>query len=197
MKFGENYTKALQLIDEAYQENTELVVVDHITYPKEYLYALRMVEELEQFNPEADEEVYLAARCQHLYRWEIPRNTYPLDRSGYHQWRTYLYAYQANKAEALLKKVGYPDQSISGIKTMIEKKNLKENVQSQLLEDVVCLVFLKYYLNDFIEQHKKDNLKLKRIIKSTWLKMSEQAHVAALKIHFVEEVKALVLEAVS
>ena len=197
MNFGERYTKALQLIDEAYQENTELVSINSITYPKEYLYAIRMVEELERYYPEADEEVFLAARCQHLYRWEIPRNTYPLDRKGYHQWRIFLYSYQANKASELLQKVGYADDSISAIKAMIAKEDLKGNAQSQLLEDVVCLVFLSYYLNDFIEKHQGDDEKLKRIIKSTWLKMSEQGHEAALKINFTEEVKAFILAAVS
>ncbi|TLX78306.1 DUF4202 domain-containing protein [Labilibacter sediminis] len=196
MNFGERYTQAIMLIDEAYQENNEIVSIGNNTYPKEYLYALRMVDELEKFCPDADEEVFLSARCQHLYRWEIPRNTYPLDRKGYHQWRSFLYTYQSNKTEKLLQKVDYPNEFIERVKIMIEKKDLKNNPKSQLLEDVVCLVFLNYDLADFIEKHAKDVQKLKRIIKSTWLKMSPKAHETALKIPFADDVKAFVLEAV-
>ncbi len=196
MKFGENYSKAIQLIDKAYQENKELVSHNDKSYPKEYLYALRMVEMLEKYYPQASEEVYLAARCQHLYRWEIPRNNYPLDRKGYHQWRTFLYTYQANKSEDLLKMSGYGEQSISDIKDMIEKKDLLTNEHSQLLEDVVCLVFLSFYIDEFIEKHHNEEEKLKRVIKNTWLKMSENGHEAALSITYKEDVKSLILEAI-
>lgn len=197
MMFTKQYEQAIALIDKAYQENTELVSVDGVEYPKEFLYAKRMIAALEAFQKDASEEVYLAARCQHLFRWEIPRNTYPMDRKGYHQWRTYLYTYQANKTEDILNEVAYNADSIGIIKDMIEKKNLKSSADSQLLEDVVCVVFLEFYLDDFIAQHKEDKEKLKRIIKNTWLKMSDQGHQAALKISFKEDVKSLVLEAVS
>jgi len=196
MKFGEKYSKAIQLIDNTYKEDKQVVIVNNVSYPKEYLYALRLVEELKQYSPEATEEVFVAARCQHLYRWEVPRNIYPLDRTGYHHWRTYLYTYQANKAEVLLRKIGYSDQSIMAIKAIIKKDDLKGNTQSQLLEDVVCLVFLKYYLNDFIEEHKSNNEKLERIIRNTWLKMSAKGREAALEINFTEKIKKLVLLAI-
>lgn len=197
MIFGEKYNKALRLIEKAYQENTEKVTTNNITYPKEYLYAIRMVEVLNHFAPEANEEIYLAAWCQHFYRWDIPRNSYPMDRQGYHKWRSYLYTYQADKAGEVLVKSGYNNISISEVKEMIAKKNIKTNDKSQLLEDVICLVFLTYYLNEFIESHKNDEEKLKRIIKSTWLKMSDKGHKAALKINFSDDVKSLILAAVS
>lgn len=197
MIFGEKYNKALRLIEKAYQENTEKVTTNNITYPKEYLYAIRMVEVLNHFAPEANEEIYLAAWCQHFYRWDIPRNSYPMDRQGYHKWRSYLYTYQADKAGEVLVKSGYNNISISEVKEMIAKKNIKTNDKSQLLEDVICLVFLTYYLNEFIESHKNDEEKLKRIIKSTWLKMSDKGHKAALKIDFSDNVKSLILAAVS
>ncbi|WP_068472384.1 DUF4202 domain-containing protein [Saccharicrinis aurantiacus] len=195
--FSDKYNKAIQLIDEAYKGDKDKVKLDGEIYPKEYLYALRMVKELKAFNSEASEEVYLAARCQHLFRWEIPRNSYPMDRKGYHAWRTFLYTYQAKKSAEILNKIGYSQESQLQISSMIEKKNLQSDSNSQLLEDVVCLVFLKYYINDFIEQHKENTDKLKRIILSTWLKMSDKGHEAALGINFEESVKKLILEAVS
>ncbi len=196
MDFGDQYNKAVSLIKEAYQENLELVTDNDVTYPKEYLYAIRMIEVLKDYAPKAIEEVYLAAWCQHLYRWEIPRNSYPMDRKGYHQWRTYLYTYQANKAETLLLESGYSAESIHSVKNMIEKKDLDSNKDSQLLEDVVCLVFLQYYILDFITKHKEDENKLKRIILSTWLKMSDKAHEEALKINYDDTIKQLIISAV-
>lgn len=196
-KFSDKYNKAIQLIDEAYKSDKDQFELNNKIYPKEYLYALRMVEELELFNSDASEEVYIAARCQHLFRWEIPRNSYPMDRKGYHAWRTFLYTYQAKKSVAILNEIGYSEASQLKIASMIEKKNLQSDSNSQLLEDVVCLVFLKYYINDFVEQHKENTDKLKRIILSTWLKMSDEGHKAALTIPFKDAIKTMILEAVS
>src|SRR5688572_10882180 len=63
--------------------------------PDAVLYARRMTDRLDAFAPEASEVVRLAARCQHIRRWEIPRGTYPMTRAGYHQWRTRLGAFHA------------------------------------------------------------------------------------------------------
>ena len=79
---------------------------------------------------------------------------------------------------------------------MVEKKNFKIDANAQLIEDVVCLVFLQYYLDDFVEKHKSDMPKLNRIIKSTWNKMSDTGHEQALTINFIPEIKNLVLAAV-
>ena len=119
-----------------------------------------------------------------------------MDRKGYHQWRTYLYTYQAEKAAHLLREVGYSKESVSAISEMIEKKDLKTNADSQLIEDVVCLVFLQYYIEDFVEKHKSDMEKLKRIILRTWNKMSDKAHNEALKIPFKEDLKNTIVEAI-
>mgnify|MGYP001764314984 CR=1 FL=1 len=55
--------------------------------------------------------------------------------------------------------------------SILEKKLLKKDAETQLLEDVICLVFLEYYLDPFV--HKHDREKLKNIILKTWNKMSE------------------------
>ena len=59
-------------------------------FPKELLYAIRMSDRLSKFAPDASDHVRLAVKCQHIGRWEIPRNTYPMDRKGYLQWRNAL-----------------------------------------------------------------------------------------------------------
>ena len=48
--------------------------------------------------PEATPLLRLAARCQHLERWSVPRANFPLDRPGYLAWRRSLYTKQATRA---------------------------------------------------------------------------------------------------
>ncbi|MBR9998556.1 MAG: DUF4202 family protein, partial [Cyclobacteriaceae bacterium] len=54
--------------------------------------------------------------------------------------------------------------------------------ESQLLEDVVCLVFLENYFNEFAHLHEED--KLIRIIRKIWEKMSEKGHLEAFELQF-------------
>jgi len=68
----------------------------------ELIYAQRMTEWLERLYPGAPEELRLACRAQHLRRWEIPRSSFPMDRVGYHRWRTRLYAFHADAAEKIV-----------------------------------------------------------------------------------------------
>ena len=196
MNLSSKHKAAVLLINEAYKGDKSQVSVGGEVFPREYLYAQRMVDMLLQFKPDALEEHLLAARCQHIYRWEVPRSDYPMNRKGYHQWRSFLYTYQSKKMAELLLKANYSSETINFIKDMVEKKNLKKDANAQLIEDVVCLVFLQYYVNDFVEKHKGDLPKLNRIIKSTWNKMSERGQEKALSIDFIPEVKNLVLAAV-
>ncbi len=48
----------------------------------ELLYARRMSDMLHHFCPQASEALQLAARSQHIERWMLPRELYPLDRTG-------------------------------------------------------------------------------------------------------------------
>ena len=65
--------------------------------------------------------------------------------------------------------------------------------ESQLLEDVVCLVFLKYYFDDFAIEHEEE--KLIRIVKQTWKKMSPSGHKAALELRLSESASNLIEKA--
>ena len=42
----------------------------------------------------------LAARCQHLERWSVPRASFPEGKPGYLAWRRSLYVKQADRARA-------------------------------------------------------------------------------------------------
>ena len=88
-------TQAFQAFDEYNSRDTVREEHEGQTYPKELLYAERMTARLNQFAPDATETLQLAARSQHIGRWEIPRNTYPMDRKGYLQWRNQLKSHHA------------------------------------------------------------------------------------------------------
>src|ERR1700761_5488701 len=84
---------------------------------KELLYAQRMSQWLEKLQPNASEPLRLAARCQHIRRWEIPRNSFPMDRIGYLQWRKKLYQFHADVASEILRQVGYDESTISRVQS--------------------------------------------------------------------------------
>ena len=65
----------------------------------------------------------------------------------------------------------------------------------QLLEDVICVVFLENYFADFSQQHKPD--KVVDIVRKTWRKMSPRGHEAALALELPPEATALVQRALA
>lgn len=164
-----------------------------ITYPKELLYSNRMYERLMEFHPNTSEEVQIASKAQHICRWKIARESYPIDRVGYLKWREDLKKFHAKTTAVILEKAGYSEEFIARVSFLIEKKLLKKDEETQLLEDVICLVFLEYYLDPFV--HKHDREKMKNVILKTWNKMSEKGHQEALKINFSPENFELIKEA--
>ena len=163
------------------------------------LYALRMTGMQERYIPEASEAVKLAVRAQHIQRWKSPRSNFPMDRQGYLQWRTGLYKFHAETAGNLMQEVGYENDMVERVRTIISKKALKVNPETQLMEDVVDLVFIEYYMLGFATSHPEyDEAKWLEIIKKTWQKMSPRAHdfVLAGKIKLPEALVPLILKAV-
>ena len=75
--------------------------------PAEVLYSQRMTHWLEKLYPQASEALQLAARAQHIRRWEVPRDSFPMDRAGYHRWRTGLYTFHGDVAAKILQELGY------------------------------------------------------------------------------------------
>jgi len=142
-------------------------------YPKELLYAQRMTDRLAAYAPQVPEYLQLAARCQHIGRWEIPRKSYPMDRVGYLKWRNELKGHHAKIAEGILQDCGYDANTIEIVKFLLLKRELKQNPDTQLLEDVICLVFIEFYLEDFAAQHEEE--KVIDIIRKTMKKMTGRA----------------------
>jgi hypothetical protein len=187
------FQNALQRIDAANAKDPNKVVIDDTIVAKELLYSDRMLNRLMDFAPDASEAIQIAAKGQHICRWEIARNTYPMDRVGYLKWREALKKFHASKTTSILKEVGYENAFIDRVCFLIEKKLLKKDAETQLLEDVICLVFLEYYLEEFILKH--DTEKLKNIIIKTWNKMSEKGQKTALTLSFSTASLQLIKEA--
>src|SRR4051812_45681370 len=182
----ELFARALALIDAANAPDP---------HGKELLYSQRMTAWLDRLAPDASESLKLAARAQHLRRWQIPRADFPMDRIGYLKWRTTLYKFHADEAAALLRQAGYDEDDIARTATLIRKEKIKADPEAQILEDVICLVFLENYFADFAAGH--DEEKVVSILRKTWRKMSDRGHELALTLSIPADARKLVERALA
>jgi hypothetical protein len=187
------FQNASTWIDAENEQDPNSEIFQSKNYPKELLYSNRMYEKLMVFEPNASEEIQIASKAQHICRWKMPRESFPMDRVGYLKWREDLKKFHAKTTANILVKAGYSNDFIDRVSFLIEKKLLKKDMETQLLEDVICLVFLEYYFEPFVQKH--DREKMKNIILKTWNKMSEAGHQEALKINFSDANFQLIKEA--
>ena len=146
--------------------------------PKELYYGQRMTHFLMATYPDASEALQLAARCQHIRRWESPRADYPEGRVGYLKWRTDLKHFHARVAGEILQAAGYDAAMVERVGQLLRKERLKQDADVQRLEDIACLVFLEDHLGEFAPRY--DSEKVVDIIRKTWKKMSAEGQQAAL-----------------
>ncbi|WMC11271.1 DUF4202 domain-containing protein [Oceanimonas pelagia] len=189
------FERVISAIDQINREDPNQQSSDGTSWPKELLYSERMTQKLCEFAPDADELLHIAARGQHVRRWAIPRAGYPMDRAGYKRWRSELAQYHADLITQLMADAGYGEEAQQRVRDLLLKKRLKQDVGVQTLEDVICLVFLQYYLEDFAARH--DKAKVVDIIGKTWRKMSEKGHNAALALPLSPAMQALVGQALA
>jgi len=136
------FETARGLIDAANRADPNQVSADGREWPKELLYSERMSDMLGRFKADADEVMRLAIRAQHIERWKSSRKAYPQGRIGYLQWRKDLYKIQASRAVELMTEAGYEQDACYRAWQAVAKKNIKGNLDTQLLEDVTDLVFM-------------------------------------------------------
>lgn len=192
---NERFQKAVALFDQANAADPNIEQFEGVDYPRELLYARFLSEWVLKLGPEASEQLRLAARCQHLCRWEIPRGSYPMDRAGYLQWRTALKKFHAQKSGELLRQAGYPDEIVQRVQDLNLKKNFPHDPESRVLEDALCLVFLEHQFADLARKTAED--KMINALRKSWQKMTDAAHAYALKINYGEPEKALLEKALS
>jgi len=193
MIMTDQFEKAITTFDAYNLNDPHQEVVDGILVSKEGLYAQRMSARLDDFYPSAPEYLKLAAHCQHIGRWEIPRESYPMDKKGYLQWRNVLKTHHAKLAEQILISCRYDEATIEKVKFLLLKKELFTNPDTKVLEDVICLVFIEHYLEEFAEKHEPP--KVIDILQKTLKKMSPRAIDEAAKIPVSERIKVLIHQA--
>ncbi|AUC76994.1 DUF4202 domain-containing protein [Olleya sp. Bg11-27] len=189
-----NFEIAIALIDQKNAEDSNTYSRHGITFSKELLYSQRMSQKLLQFKGEASEALQIAARAQHICRWKIARNQFSMDRVGYLTWRETLKKMHADLTAELLETVGYSKEFIERVSFLINKKMIKKDDESQVIQDVICLVFLEHYFEDFSNKHEEE--KIISIVQKTWKKMSEAGHEFALKLKYSEKSLALIQQAI-
>jgi hypothetical protein len=173
---------AFAAIDAANSLDPKSVDVDGTSQPANLVYGTRMSAELERFAPDASEALQIAARGQHIERWIIPRAQYPMDRQGYHRWRLALRDHHAARLSAILADLSYDAATIARVTSIVRKERLKEDAEVQTLEDVICIVFVRYELDAFAGKYAEGDERLADILAKTWRKMSERGHQAVLSI---------------
>ncbi len=143
-------------------------------HPRELWYARELTRWVLQLQPNASEALRLAARSQHLERWKIPRSDFPPGRVGYLNWRKKLSQYHASRAEETLRALHYSEEIVQRVRELNLKQDIRHDLETQVLEDALCLVFLESQFAEFSE--KTEEAKLVEIIQKTWKKMSSKGH---------------------
>jgi len=193
MIMTDQFEKAITTFDAYNLNDPHQEEVDGNLVSKEGIYAQRMSARLDDFYPSAPEYLKLAAHCQHIGRWEIPRESYPMDKKGYLQWRNVLKTHHAKLAGQILISCRYDEATIEKVKFLLLKKELFTNPDTKVLEDVICLVFIEHYLEEFAEKHEPP--KVIDILQKTLRKMSPRAIEEAAKIPVSEKIKVLIHQA--
>jgi Domain of unknown function (DUF4202) len=157
--------------------------------PAELIYGRRMSEALAAFAPDASEALQIAVRGQHIERWLMPRRDYPDGRAGYLAWRNAAKRRHAERAAEIMGACGYDEASIARAGALVRKEQLRSDAEAQTLEDVACLVFLRYYAANFAAKHADE--KVLDILVKTRRKMSPRARAAALDFALPAPVLAL------
>ena len=168
---AEQYQKAIAQIDALHNADPNTVEHDAQTVSAEWLYSERMLQILLLHTPSADYVLKLAAKCQHNKRWEIPRSTFEINKKGYYQWRAAIMEHQLAVTTQALHQSGLEAADIELVCNALRSKNDKTHAQAAIIEDVACLVFIKWYLVDFASQF--DVEKATVILKKTAAKMTD------------------------
>ena len=177
---GSRFQEATGRFLAAHAEDPRKVRVGETQVSWSLLYHQRLVYWVRRLDPQASEDLLLAASCQHIRRWTIPRDQFPSGKSGYKRWRKSLGSFHAEQAGEILREIGYDSAVIERVQTLLQKFRLKLDPEVQMLEDAICLVFLENEFSGFAGKH--DRNKVKEILRKTWLKMSSRGREAAPEV---------------
>lgn len=198
MPTPDRFDAVVRAIDAANADDPRQTVVGGVARPYEVVYSERMSQRLAAMYPEASELLRIAARAQHIRRFDIPRNRYPEGRDGYNQWRKACRDHHGEVITRLMRQAGYDDGEIAHVVAIVKKEQLKKDRESQALENVVDVVFLEHYLDEFLAKYAAyDDDKIVDILGKTLRKMSPKGHAAALELPMPDRTRRLVEAAVA
>ena len=146
--------------------------------PAALVYGERMSAELARLCPKASDHLRIAVRGQHVERWLSPRASYPEGRAGYLAWRSDLGRMHAERVGGLMAAAGYDAADRARVASLLRKEGIKRDPEAQILEDVACFVFLRWYFADFAAKHAEEDVL--RIVARTARKMSAAARARAV-----------------
>ena len=192
---NEKFPNAIARFDVENSRDPNREIVAGVSHPRERLYAQRLTDWVLRLAPNASEALRLAASCQHICRWEIPRENYPATRAGYLKWRADLKKFHAEKSGAILRELGYDEKTIARVQDLNLKKNFPADPETQILEDALCLVFLEFQFATLAA--KSDDAKMINALQKSWAKMSGAARAEALKLNFAGREKTLLQRALN
>src|SRR5262249_20429145 len=190
---AQRFEEALRRFDAENSRDPNLEEDNGASHPRELLYAKRLTDWVLRLCPTASEELRLAARCQHICRWMVPRDSFPMTRIGYLQWREQLKKFHAKKAAEILRDIGYPEAVISRVQALNLKKNFPNDSEGRVLEDALCLVFLEHQFDALAERTNED--KMINALQKSWRKMTPAGRAQARQLHYNEKQKALLANA--
>lgn len=183
MSDGDRLTCALAAIDQANLADPNQEQVAGEALPKEYAYSLHMTRWLLALEPAASARMQIACRAQHIERWTMPRSDYGEGRKNYYQWRQACGRMHGRRAAEIMAQCGYPQEECERVETILTKRELRQDEDTQLLEDVACMVFLERYFAQFYDEKPDyEREKWLHIVRRTWGKMTPRGHQAALAL---------------
>lgn len=184
-------------IDAANADDPRTTEVDGVQRPYEVVYSERMTARLLAMYPDASETLRIAARGQHIRRFDLPRSGYPEGKIGYNEWRKACREHHARLLGEIMAKHGRSAEEIERVAMLVKKEQLKKDRESQALENVVDVVFVEHYFDEFVGKYASyDDDKIIDIIGKTLRKMSPKGHQAALQLDLPERTRRLVMAAV-
>lgn len=195
MENNGRFSEALRRFDAENERDPHKELVDGVPVPHEWIDAQRLYAWVLKLRPEASEALRLAARCQHICRWALPRDSYQMTRTGYHQWRVQLRKLHAEISGRILREVGYDEEAVQAVQALNLKQNFPADPEARTLEDALCLTFLQWELPRFAARTETE--KMINILRRTWTKMSPAAHAEALGMPLPESARHLIEQALA
>jgi hypothetical protein len=189
------YEAAIRRFDEENSKDPNTESVAGVAQPRELVYSRWLTDWVLKLSPGASEPLRLAARCQHLCRWMVPRDSYPMTRPGYLQWREGLKKFHAQKSGQILREVGYSDDTIARVQELNLKKDFSRDPEGRVLEDALCLVFLEHQFGELAKKTSEE--KMVNALQKSWKKMTSAGHAAALALSYTPQEKALLDKALA